>query len=179
MKYSLSVVSKSWNCQRRLCKARARVCSIWKNENQKIGKRLFLSCTQRNSWVMDFCLLLFFSCLFSQFFCFFNHQRVPFSDILVVLPAILFVFLWLASPIGWSISIGSSLLVGSPDVTEFERLRSRLNESQTQTRYLQSMVNIRDQELDRARKVSRSFSHFKKQKEKKSHPLAPWIVFVF
>lgn len=51
-------------------------------------------------------------------------------------------------------SIGSSLLVASPDVAEFERLRSRLNESQTQTRYLQSMVNIRDQELDRARKVS-------------------------
>lgn len=53
-----------------------------------------------------------------------------------------------------SLSIGSSLLVASPDVAEFERLRSRLNESQTQTRYLQSMVNIRDQELDRARKVS-------------------------
>lgn len=49
--------------------------------------------------------------------------------------------------------MGSSLLVASPDVGELERLRSRLNESQTQTRYLQSMVNIRDQELDRARKV--------------------------
>lgn len=52
------------------------------------------------------------------------------------------------------LSIGSSLLVASPDVAEYERLRSRLNESQTQTRLLQSMVNIRDQELDRARKVS-------------------------
>jgi hypothetical protein len=57
-------------------------------------------------------------------------------------------------------SIGSSLLVASPDVAEFERLRSRLNESQTQTRYLQSMVNIRDQELDRARKVSCHVSLF-------------------
>lgn len=55
-------------------------------------------------------------------------------------------------------SIGSSLLVASPDVGELERLRSRLNESQTQTRYLQSMVNIRDQELDRARKVRIFFS---------------------
>jgi hypothetical protein len=45
-------------------------------------------------------------------------------------------------------------------VAEFERLRSRLNESQTQTRYLQSMVNIRDQELDRARKVSCHVSLF-------------------
>ena len=59
-----------------------------------------------------------------------------------------------------SLSIGSSLLVASPDVAEFERLRSRLNESQTQTRYLQSMVNIRDQELDRARKVRFCFFVF-------------------
>lgn len=68
-------------------------------------------------------------------------------------------------------SIGSSLLVASPDVAEFERLRSRLNESQTQTRYLQSMVNIRDQELDRARKVSCHvfFVFFPKC------PLSPWI----
>jgi len=54
--------------------------------------------------------------------------------------------------------LGASLLVGAlgpagVDVAEYERLRSRLTETQSQTRYLQSMVSIRDQELDRARKV--------------------------
>lgn len=55
-------------------------------------------------------------------------------------------------------TIGGSSLLVPPD--EYERLKTRLNETQNQTRYLQSMIGIRDQELDRARKVSPSLDSF-------------------
>ena len=119
-----------------------------------------------------FCLFsfLFSFCLFSVFSFFFCRLlKTNLSDARRLLSSFFFSFFHFEFLFFWfdfgpplqplpiaglvSLSIGSSLLVASPDVAEFERLRSRLNESQTQTRYLQSMVNIRDQELDRARKV--------------------------
>ena len=126
-----------------------------------------------------FCLFsfLFSFCLFSVFSFFFCRLlKTNLSDARRLLSSFFFSFFHFEFLFFWfdfgpplqplpiaglvSLSIGSSLLVASPDVAEFERLRSRLNESQTQTRYLQSMVNIRDQELDRARKVRFCFFVF-------------------